>query len=63
MTTITFKHSLDHVCEELESEVQVEQAQAEETNTKISQGKPRCIRPIILDFSLITIYMLRLLMH
>jgi hypothetical protein len=44
-------HSLDHVHEEPESEVQTEQFQVEETNTEFDQGKPRCIPPIIVDFS------------
>jgi hypothetical protein len=56
-------HSLDHIHEELESEVQIEQAQVEETNIELDQGKRRCIPPIILDFSLITIFMLRLIVH
>jgi hypothetical protein len=54
-------HLLDHIHEELESEVQIKQAQVEETNTEHDQGKPRCIPPIILDFSLITIFMLWLI--
>jgi hypothetical protein len=52
-------HSLHHVHEEPESEVQTEQAKVEETNTKLDQGKLRCIPPIILSFWLITIFMLR----
>jgi hypothetical protein len=56
-------HSLHHVHEEPESEVQTEQAKVEETNTKLDQGKLRCIPPIILSFWLITIFMLRLIVH
>jgi hypothetical protein len=39
-------HSLDHVHEEPELEVQVE-----ETNPELAQGKAQCIPPIILVFS------------
>jgi hypothetical protein len=56
-------HSLDHVHEEPDSEVQAEQFQVEETNTELNQGMIWCIPPIILDFSLIAIFMLRLIMH
>jgi hypothetical protein len=51
-------YSLVHVHAEPESEVQVE-----ETNTELDQGKPWCIPPIILDFSLIAIFTLRLIVH
>jgi hypothetical protein len=54
----TFMYSLVHVHAEPESEVQVE-----ETNTELDQGKPWCIPPIILDFSLIAIFTLRLIVH
>jgi hypothetical protein len=36
-------HPLNHVHEEQESEVQVEQAQAKETNIDTDQGKPNAI--------------------
>jgi hypothetical protein len=60
----SFMHSLDNVREEPESEVQVEQAQAEaQTNLALDQGKPRCIPPIVLGFSLITIFMSSWIVH
>jgi hypothetical protein len=59
----TFIHLLDHVHEEPESEVQVEEVQAEETNTDLDQGKPRCIPQIILDFDFNHYLMLRLIVH
>jgi hypothetical protein len=56
-------HSLHHIREEPESEVQTEQTKVKETNTKLDQGKLQCIPPIILSFSSITIFMLRLIVH
>jgi hypothetical protein len=47
---------------EPELEELTEQAPVEVINTELSQGKPRCIPPIILGF-FITIFMLRLIMH
>jgi hypothetical protein len=55
-----YSYTLDHVEPELEE--LTEQAPVEVINTELSQGKPRCIPPIILDF-FITIFMLRLIMH
>jgi hypothetical protein len=47
-----------------ESEVQVKQVQIEAiTNLDWDQGKPWCIPPTILGFSLITIIMLCLIVH
>jgi hypothetical protein len=45
-------HSLDPACEEPELEVQAEQAQVEEANSKPEQGKPWCITPQSLNFIL-----------
>jgi hypothetical protein len=45
-------HSLDPGNEEPELEVQAEQVQAEDTNPKPEQGKPRCITPKSLTFIL-----------
>jgi hypothetical protein len=42
-----FMHSLNHIHEELKSQVQVEQAQTEATNPELAQGKPCYIPPII----------------
>jgi hypothetical protein len=50
-------HMLDNVREKPESEVQAEQAQAEETNTKLNQVKPS------FTFLLITILILGLIVH
>jgi hypothetical protein len=55
--------SLDHVPDESESKVQAEQAQAEETNPEIAQGKPQCIPPIIFYFSFNHYFMLTLIVH
>jgi hypothetical protein len=47
-----------------ESEVQAKQAHVEAiTNLDWDQAKPRCIPPTILGFSLITIFMLCLIVH
>jgi hypothetical protein len=56
-------HSLDPTCKELELEDQAEQAQVEEANHEPEQGKPRCITPQSLTFILISIFMLRLIVH
>jgi hypothetical protein len=55
--------SLDHVPDEPESKVQAEQAQVEETNPEIAQGKPQCIPPIIFYFSFNHYFMLTLIVH
>jgi hypothetical protein len=47
-----------------EVEVQAEQAQVKAiTNLALDQGKPQCIPPTILGFSLITIFMLCLIVY
>jgi hypothetical protein len=56
-------HSVDHVNKEPDLKVQAEQVQAEETNPKPDQGKPRCITLKSLTFMLINIFMLRMIVH
>jgi hypothetical protein len=56
-------HSLDHIREEPELEVQAEQAQAKETGPDPDQGKPQCITSQSLIFIWIAIFMLRLIVH
>jgi hypothetical protein len=52
-------YALDHSHTEEEHEPLEEAAQAEEAaNAELTDGKPRCIPPIVLGFSLITISML-----
>jgi hypothetical protein len=51
-------HSVDHVNKEPDLKVQ-----AEETNPKPDQGKPRCITLKSLTFMLINIFMLRMIVH
>jgi hypothetical protein len=55
-----FIHSLDHIHEEQELEVQAEQARAETpTNLALDQGKHQCISPNVhCILFLITIYVL-----
>jgi hypothetical protein len=64
-------YAIDHV--EPESEMEKELVQGAlggpqasncvDTNLSLTQRKPRCIPPTIFDFSLITIFMLCLIVH
>jgi hypothetical protein len=64
LSSYTALYALDTVYVEPESEVEAEQVQAEDlTNLALDQGKPRCIPPTIIDFYLITIFMLCLIVH
>jgi hypothetical protein len=55
---------IDHGHVEPESEEPTEPAQVEEAaNTELTEGNHLCIPPIILGFSLITIYMLSMLVQ
>jgi hypothetical protein len=64
LSSYTTLYALDLVHVELESEVKAEQVQAKDlTNLALDQGKTRCIPRTILGFSLITIFMLYLIVH
>jgi hypothetical protein len=52
---------LDHA--ELESEELTEPTPVEETNPELNQGKPRCIPPPSLTFTLKQYSMLSLIVH
>jgi hypothetical protein len=55
-------YTLDHMEPKLEEPT--EQAEAEEaTNTELTEGRPRCIPPIILGFCFNHYFMLYMLVH
>jgi hypothetical protein len=60
LSILSHTHACAIGCEEQEH---VEQVQVEETNTDPKQGKPQCIPPTIIGFSLISIFMLCLIVH
>jgi hypothetical protein len=55
-------HMLEPDFAEQEQEIQVEPLQAKDpANTELTEGKPRCIPPLFLDFAFNQYFMLRLI--